>query len=168
MKLFSANIEDLRTLYIANMKRALYMEQRITHALPTMIQKATDPQLVMAFESHLSQTQIHLAMVEEMLRRATNDAQTMTCKAINGLVSEAESSIKDASNPAVRDIALINACQQVEHHEIAVYGTLRSWAILLGLPEDADMLDSILREEKQTDKLLSAISDGVNLQTAAA
>lgn len=167
MKLFSANIEDLRTLYIANLKRALYMEQKITHALPTMIEEATDPQLTLAFQDHLAQTQIHLAMVEEMLRRATNDAQTVTCKAINGLVTEAENSIRDAGDPAVRDIALITACQQVEHHEIAVYGTLRTWATLLGLPEDAYMLESILKDEKETDKLLSAISDGVNLQAAA-
>jgi ferritin-like metal-binding protein YciE len=167
MKLFSANIEDLRTLYVANLKRALYMEQKITHALPMMIEKATDRQLATAFQDHLAQTHMHLAMVEEMLRRATNDAGMLTCKAINGLVSETENSIKDASDPAVRDIALITASQQVEHHEIAVYGTLRTWAILLGLSEDTYMLESILNDEKETDKLLSTISDGVNLQAAA-
>lgn len=167
MKLFSANIEDLRTLYITNLKRALYMEQKITHALPTMIEKSTDPQLAIAFQDHLLQTQMHLAMVEQILRRATNDTEMLTCKAINGLVTEAENSIKDASDPTVRDIALITAGQQVEHHEIAIYGTLRNWAILLGLPEDANMLESILEDEKAADKLLSSISNDVNLQAAA-
>src|SRR4051812_11896640 len=32
MKLFSANIEDLRTLYIDNLQKALDMEQKITAA----------------------------------------------------------------------------------------------------------------------------------------
>lgn len=167
MKLFSANIEDLRTLYITNLKRALYMEQKITHALPTMIEKSTDRQLAIAFRDHLLQTQMHLAMVEQILRRATNDTEMLTCKAINGLVTETENSIKDASDPAVRDIALITAGQQVEHHEIAIYGTLRNWAMLLGLPEDANMLESILEDEKAADKLLSSISNDVNLQAAA-
>jgi ferritin-like metal-binding protein YciE len=167
MKLFSANIEDLRTLYITNLRRALYMEQKITHVLPTMFEKSTDRRLATAFRDHLFQTQIHLAMVEEMLRRATNDADTRTCKAINGLVTEAENSIKDANDSVVRDIALITAGQQVEHHEIAVYGTLRTWATLLGLPEDARMLELILDDAKATDKLLNSISRDVNLQAAA-
>jgi ferritin-like metal-binding protein YciE len=167
MKLFSANIEDLRTLYITNLKKALDMEQKITDALPTMIEKSTDEQLATAFRDHLRQTEGHVANVEALVRKATGDADTETCKAISGLVTEAQDSIKDASDAGIRDITLIAAGQQVEHHEIAVYGTLRNWANILGLTEDARILDSILSEEKQADKLLSSISDGVNLQAAA-
>jgi ferritin-like metal-binding protein YciE len=167
MKLFSANIEDLRTLYITNLKKALDMEQKITDALPTMIEKSTDAQLATAFRDHLRQTEGHVANVEALVRKATGDADTETCKAISGLITEAQDSIKDASDAGIRDITLIAAGQQVEHHEIAVYGTLRNWANILGLTEDARILDSILSEEKQADKLLSSISDGVNLQAAA-
>ena len=71
MKLFSENIEDLRTLYIANLKKALDMEQKITKALPTMIEKSTDPQLATAFRNHLTETQGHVAKVESILRDAT-------------------------------------------------------------------------------------------------
>jgi ferritin-like metal-binding protein YciE len=167
MKIFSANIEDLRTLYISNLKKALDMEQKITDALPKMIDKSTDPQLATAFRDHLRQTEGHVASVEGLLRRITGDADTMTCKAISGLITEAEDSIKDASDSSIRDITLIACGQQVEHHEIAVYGTLRTWANILGLTEDARVLDSILSEEKQADVLFSSISDGVNLQAAA-
>ncbi|RZU40297.1 ferritin-like domain-containing protein [Edaphobacter modestus] len=167
MKLFSANIEDLRTLYITNLKKALDMEQKITDALPNMIEKATDPQLATAFRDHLRQSEGHVANVESLLRKTTGDAGTVTCKAISGLVTEAEDSIKDASDPSIRDITLIACGQQVEHHEIAVYGTLRTWATILGLTDDARILESILNEEKAADKLLSSISDGVNMQAAA-
>jgi ferritin-like metal-binding protein YciE len=167
MKIFSANIEDLRTLYVTNLKKALDMEQEITEALPEMIEKSTDPQLATAFRYHLQQTQGHVDKVETLLRNATGDADTMTCKAIGGLITEAEDSIKDASDAAIRDITLIAAAQQVEHHEIAVYGTLRTWANILGLTNDAQVLESILNEEKAADKLLSTISDGVNMQAAA-
>jgi ferritin-like metal-binding protein YciE len=167
MKMFSANIEDLRTLYITNLKKALDMEQKITDALPKMIEKSTDPQLATAFRDHLRQTEGHVANVEALVRNATGDADTETCKAISGLVTEAEDSIKDASDTGIRDITLIACGQQVEHHEIAVYGTLRTWANILGLTEDVRILESILNEEKEADKLLSTISDGVNLQAAA-
>ena len=162
MKLFSENIEDLRTLYIADLKKALDMEQKITKALPTMIEESTDPQLATAFRNHLTQTQGHVAKVESLLRDATGEAGTSTCKAISALITEAEDSIKDAGDESIRDITLIASAQQVEHHEIAVYGTLRTWAELLGQDGAADTLEGILEEEKYADELLSSIADTVN------
>jgi ferritin-like metal-binding protein YciE len=162
MKLFSENIEDLRTLYVTSLKKALDMEQKITKALPTMIEKSTDPQLATAFRNHLTETQGHVAKVQTLLREATGDDSTGTCKAISALITEAEDNIKDAAEPSIRDITLIASAQQVEHHEIAVYGTLRSWAELLGQDGAANTLESILEEEKNADELLSTISDSVN------
>jgi ferritin-like metal-binding protein YciE len=162
MKLFSDNIEDLRALYIANLKKALDMEQKITKALPTMIEKSTDTRLAKAFRDHLQQTQGHVTQVEGLLHSATGEADTSTCKVISALISEAEDGIKDAGDTSIRDITLIGAAQQVEHHEIAVYGTLRSWAELLGDDNAADVLENILEEEKEADELLSTISDTVN------
>ena len=167
MKLFSANIEDLRTLYIDSLQKALDMEQKITKALPTMVEKASDPDLSTAFNNHLEQTRGHVAKVESILRNAIGDAKTTTCKVIGALTTEAEDNIKDAKDPGIRDISLIASAQQVEHHEMAVYGTLRTWAQILGRKEEAVMLESILREEKQADELLSSIADRLNLQKAA-
>jgi len=143
------------------------MEQQITEALPTMIEKSTDPQPATAFRDHLQQTHGHIDKIASLLNDATGDAETITCKAIDGLITEAEDSIKDATDAAIRDIILIAAGQQVEHHEIAVYGTLRTWAMLLGRPVDAQLLQSILNEEKAADKLLTSLSEGINLQAAA-
>jgi ferritin-like metal-binding protein YciE len=167
MKLFSANIEDLRTLYIENLKKALDMEQKITKALPNMVQKSTDQELATALNNHLRQTQGHVAKVEALLRNATGDASTATCKVINGLITEAEDSIKDATDVNIRDVTLIADAQQVEHHEIAIYGTLRTWASILGLTSDAEVLQSILKEEEAADELLTGIAGHVNLQAAA-
>jgi ferritin-like metal-binding protein YciE len=167
MKLFSENIEDLRTLYVANLKKALDMEQKITKALPTMIEKSTDPQLATAFRNHLTETQGHVTKVQSLLRDATGDTSTSTCKAISALITEAEDNIKDAAEPSIRDITIIASAQQVEHHEIAVYGTLRTWAELLGQDGAANTLEGILEEEKNADELLSTIADSVNTIAAA-
>lgn len=167
MKLFSSNIQDLRTLYIENLKKALDMEEEITDALPKMIDKTTDPDLRTAFENHLRQTEEHVAKVESLLSNLTGQPDTVTCKVINGLITDAEHSIKDAAAADIRDVTLIAGAQQVEHHEIAVYGTLRNWAGLLGLSGDAQILESILAEEKAADKLLTSISENANLQAAA-
>jgi ferritin-like metal-binding protein YciE len=167
MKLFSANIEDLRTLYISSLQKALDMEQKITDALPKMIEKSTDPDLTRAFQNHLQETRGHVDRVEALLHRSTGEASTETCKVINGLTTEASDTIKDVTDPSILNIALIGAAQQVEHHEIAVYGTLRTWANILGETQDAAVLEAILREEENADEILSSISDHVNIQAAA-
>jgi ferritin-like metal-binding protein YciE len=167
MKLFSANIEDLRTLYISNLKKALDMEQKITKALPDLVEKSSDSTLKTAFSNHLEETRGHVARVEALLRKHIGDAATETCKVINGLTTEASDTIKDVTDPSIRDIALVGAAQQVEHHEIAVYGTLRSWAMLLGLNDDAAALKFIESEEVKADQLLTQISERVNYEAAA-
>ena len=166
MKLFSAHIEDLRTLYVDHLKKALDMEQKITKSLPDLIQASTDPELSDAFRMHLDETQGHVSSIEGLLRNHIGEVSTETCKVIGSLSAEASDTIKDATDPDVRDVALIGAAQQVEHHEIAVYGTLRRWAEILGLDEDAAVIESIEAEEENADAVLSEIADRVNLEAS--
>ncbi|HEX4425834.1 MAG TPA: DUF892 family protein [Terriglobales bacterium] len=167
MKLFSAHIEDLRTLYITGLKKALDMEQKITKALPDLIENSSDSELAGAFRSHLEETKGHVSKVRALLQSNQGSDSTEACKVIDGLTTEASDTIKDVTDPAVRDIALIGAAQQVEHHEIAVYGTLRRWAEILGLSSDAAVLESIEVEEENADELLTEIAEAVNMQAAA-
>ncbi len=167
MKLISANIQDLRALYINNLQKALDMEQKITKALPDLINSSTDRELSTAFRNHLEETRGHASEVESLLRTNTGEAGTETCKVIDGLTTEASGTIKDVTEPQVRDIALIGAAQQVEHHEIAVYGTLRRWAEILKLSNDVSVLKSIEAEEGRADQLLTQISQKVNVMATA-
>jgi ferritin-like metal-binding protein YciE len=167
MKLFSAHIEDLRTLYISNLKKALDMEQKITKALPDLIENSSESELAQAFRLHLEETKGHVSKIQALLQNNQGDDSTETCKVIDGLTAEASDTIKDVTHPSVRDIALIGAAQQVEHHEIAVYGTLRRWAEIIGLSSDASILKSIEAEEERADELLTHIAGMVNTQAAA-
>lgn len=164
MKLFSANIQDLKSLYIQNLQKALDLEQKITKNLPVMIESTSDQQLAAGFRKHLEQTQGHAAKVESLLEKHTGSASAETCKAMDGLATEGSDTIKDVKDPAVRDIALIAAAQQIEHHEIAVYGTLKNWARVLGLSDDIQVLESIEKDEILTDNLLTQIASSVNYQ----
>jgi len=167
MKLFSAHIEDLRTLYITNLKKALDMEQKIAKALPDLIENAADPELADAFRLNLDETYGHVSTVESILRNHIGEKTTETCKVINGLTAEALDMIKDVTEPSIRDIALIGGAQEVEHYEIAIYGTLRRWAEILGLDEDAALLESIEAEEENADAVLTEIAERVNFEATA-
>jgi ferritin-like metal-binding protein YciE len=167
MKLFSAHIEDLRTLYISSLKKALDMEQKITKALPDLIENSSDPELAEAFTNHLEETKGHVSKIRGLLLSNEGDDSTETCKVIDGLTTEASDTIKDVTEPSVRDIALIGAAQQVEHHEIAIYGTLRRWAEIIGRSSDVPILESIQEEEEKADELLTEIAGTANMQAAA-
>ncbi|HWB32359.1 MAG TPA: ferritin-like domain-containing protein [Acidobacteriaceae bacterium] len=162
MNFLSENVDDLRELYIDELKKMLSMEQQITDALPKMIEKASDPQLKQAFQSHLQETQQHVTRVEEILRECTGETDTEKCKVLAALVSEAEDTIGDTPEGAVRDAALIAGAQAVEHHEMACYGTARNFARILGESAQEDLLQRTLDEEKHADHLLTQISNRVN------
>lgn len=168
MKIFSANLESLGELYNNHLEKALDMEQQITKALPMMMDKATDMQVKQALQSHLQETETHV----EKLKQLLGNDETSTCKAMSGLLTEGSDAMKDVKDTDLRDVVIISGCQEVEHHEIAVYGTLKNWARLLGLQQDVAILESIERDEVHADKLLTEISSRVNseasMQRAAA
>jgi ferritin-like metal-binding protein YciE len=168
MKLTSEHLKSLHELYIAHLKKALDMEREITKALPTMAEKSSTPELANAFRTHLRETEGHVSRIEQILNRQTGSASSETCKAIGALITEAKDGIKDAKDDAtVLDATLIASAQQVEHHEMAVYGTLRSWAQLMGHNEDVGLLESTLKEEKAADEKLTRISSEANARAAA-
>ena len=168
MKLTSEHLKTLHALYLDHLEKALDMEKEITKALPKMVEKSTTPELATAFRSHLKETEQHVSRLEQILNRHTGSAKTETCKTIGALITEAENGIKDAKDDAtVLDVTLIAAGQEVEHHEIAVYGTLRSWAQLMGHNDDVSLLESTLKEEKAADEKLTRISVQANARAAA-
>jgi ferritin-like metal-binding protein YciE len=168
MKFLSANLETLRELYRNQLRMLLSTEQQITEALPTMIGKATDVQLKQAFQSHLQETRVHVTRVQQILTEEMNSAEPIKCKVLAALVSEAEDMIKDATDLAVRDVALIAAGQRVEHYEIASYGAVRRWAQILGEAEHAALLGKTIEEEGHADHLLTSIADRVNVDAEKA
>lgn len=169
MGIFITDLNNLRELYLDTIKRTLNSERQIADkGLPAMIEKSTNPQLADAFRLHLIETKHHIVRLERILDAASGEADETHCKVTAALISSAESNVSEASSDTLRDVVLIAAGNQVEHHEIAVYGTLRTWAQILGENQDAALLDKTLQEEENTDKLLSQLSKRINVAAVAA
>jgi ferritin-like metal-binding protein YciE len=54
MGLFTRDIKTMDDLFMHTLQDIYYAERQITKARPKMIEKATDPQLRQAFQTHLS------------------------------------------------------------------------------------------------------------------
>lgn len=141
------------------------MERAIAEkGLPALIAVTSDTVLRSGLESHLVETKVQAQRLEKILTDLTGEVDTENCKAIHAIISEASDSLKDAGDEVVRDVTIIYCGQQVEHHEIAVYGTLRAWADLLDRDDDMDLLDLSLQEEKNADVTLSQSADEINVE----
>jgi ferritin-like metal-binding protein YciE len=140
-------------------------EQQLVKALPKMAKNATSDELRQAFETHLEQTHQHLERLDKIISDLDLSAGRHKCKAMEGLIAEADELLKADAVDAVRDAAMIGAAQRVEHYEIAGYGTARTYAEMLGHAEAAQLLQQTLDEEKETDELLSGLAlSSVNVE----
>jgi ferritin-like metal-binding protein YciE len=167
MGFFSKDIKSLDDLFVHTLRDIYYAEKQIEKALPKMIEKATSLQLRAGFEKHLTETQGHIARVEEVFELHGVKAKQVNCPAIDGILEEADELTGEVDDKQVLDAALIAAAQAVEHYEITRYGTLIAWAKELGRSDCAAVLAKNLKEEEATDKRLTQLAEsGVNLQAA--
>jgi ferritin-like metal-binding protein YciE len=77
---------------------------------------------------------------------------------MEGLIEEGKELMEEDAEPEVLDAGLIGAAQKVEHYEIAGYGTVRTYAQMLGNEEAARLLQQTLDEEGMTDKKLTKLA----------
>jgi ferritin-like metal-binding protein YciE len=80
---------------------------------------------------------------------------------MEGLIAEGEELLEEHDESEALDAAMIAAAQRVEHYEIAGYGSVRTFANMLGLGDHADLLQQTLDEEGQTDKRLTTLAETV-------
>lgn len=154
-----ANVSSLQDWYIDCLRDIYDAETRITEALPKMEKAATTPALKNAFKTHLTQTEEHVKRLERVFEITGQTPRGKKCKAMEGLLKEGAEILDENMAPEVRDAALIGAAQKVEHYEIASYGTIRTYAELLGQNQAAKLLEQTLNEEKETDKLLTSLAE---------
>jgi ferritin-like metal-binding protein YciE len=162
MKLHSSHIDNLRKLYVDQIQHLHSAESQIIEALPKMIEAADETELKRSLQTHLQETREHLSRIEQILGESIHKLEAKKNKAMSAIITEGDDIIKDAMNTPVRDAGIITAAQRVEHYEIAVYGSVRNFAQIMGETEQASLLQQTLDEEKHTDEVLSEISTSAN------
>lgn len=159
-------IMTLADLYLDQIQDMHSCERQIIKALPKMAKAATQPRLKDGFNHHLEETKEQLERLNRILGDLGKGPGRKVCQAAAGLIEEGAELIEADADEEVRDAGLICAAQKIEHYEIASYGCLRTFAVLLGRTADAKALDKTLNEEKTADQSLTALA--MNLVNAEA
>lgn len=143
--------QRLQTIYWA--------ESELIKTLPRLKAQSNSQELQAAITEHLAQTQMHITRLEQIFSALKEKAEAVKCQALHGILKQGEVTISQAEEGPVRDAAIIDACQLVEHYEIASYGTMAAYAKVLNEKQVLDLLLKTLTEEKKSDQSLSAIAD---------
>jgi ferritin-like metal-binding protein YciE len=146
-------LDELRDLYDA--------EKQIMKALPKMAEAAHATKLKSGFEMHLRQTNNHVSRLEQIFDKLGEKPTGEKCDGMQGLLKEGEKFIGNTDAGPVRDAGLIAAAQRVEHYEMAAYGSVKSFAKILGQKDAAALLEQTLQEEKDTDQKLTELAEGI-------
>lgn len=162
-----AAVDSLRTHLVEELTDLLDAEHQLTKALPKMATAATAKPLRVAFQKHLKETRGQIARLDKALRQLGEKPKRKTCEAMKGLLDEGESMMGKTPEGALRDAVMITAAQKVEHYEIASYGTVRTYARVLGETGVARLLEQNLKEEKAADVKLTTIAEGSVNEEAA-
>jgi ferritin-like metal-binding protein YciE len=157
-------MDSLHELFVEQLRDIYDAENQLVKALPKMAKAASNDELRSGFEHHLEQTKEHIDRLETIFNNLEEEPEGESCKGMAGLIAEGKEAIEADCDDDVKDAWLIAAAQRVEHYEIAAYGTVKSMASLLDEEEAAGLLEETLNEEKETDQLLTEISEEINAQ----
>ncbi|MDW5312976.1 ferritin-like domain-containing protein [Rhizobium sp. PL01] len=161
-----AETKKLKDLFLDTLKDVYFAEQKIVETLPKMEEAATSVQLKDAFAKHLAETKVHVERLEQVFEIVGEKPEAKTCDAILGITDEGAEIMEEYNGSPALDAGLLAAAQAVEHYEMSRYGTLRTWALELGLNDAAGLLQTTLDEEQATDLALTDIATSVVNQKA--
>jgi ferritin-like metal-binding protein YciE len=159
---------SLNDLLIQNLRRAYDVEKRLLKALPKMRDAATSEELTHALQTHYEETEVQVDRLDQIFGWLGETPKAQTCGAIKGILDDGKQVLNLEGDADLKDAALIAAAQEAEHLEIAVYGTLRTWAAIVGKNEVMQALEVTFEEEKAADALLTNIAGTLNLRAAHA
>jgi ferritin-like metal-binding protein YciE len=150
---------SLKDLYAQKLQQILDAEEQVLDAGPHLAREVDDEQLRIALHQHLRESEEHVERLRQVMEHRGLKAKSLECISIRALIKEAQTMMASIEDPDTIDAFVIAAQQGIEHHEIAAYGTARTWARQLGFTDDAEILQQTLDEEGRADRMLTSIAE---------
>lgn len=154
-----SSVENLRELFLDEVKDLLNAERQLAKALPKMIHAATSVPLKDVLAAHLRETEGHIDRLETILADLGEAPGGKKCRGMEGILEEGSEMISNVAVPAL-DAALVNSGQRVVHYEIGGYGVIQEWARTLGYRSAEKLIAKTLEEEKAAHVKLSELAKG--------
>ena len=149
---------EVRELLVEELKDTFSAEKQALRCMQKALRSATAPALKEGIQLHIEQTQVQIERLEQAMEKLEMRPGRKVCEAMRGLVEEAQSSIQEQDKGPIMDLVIVAGMQRIEHYEISAYGTNIALADALGEKEVSKLLNETLKEEKETDVILTKIT----------
>ncbi len=140
------------------MRELFSAEKEQARNLPRMARECENEELRQALERHVETTRQHINRLEQAFEELGKKPRASKSESVKGLVEDGKEIAGAKGDDIVKEAAIIAAAQQIEHFEIAGYGTCATWAKQLGHNRVAELLHETLEEEKRNDQQLSELA----------
>ena len=151
--------DELAKLMTEQLRDAYSAEKQALRAMTRMVKKASSQALQDAIQRHIQQTEGQIERLERALEAVGGRPGRKVCEGMRGILEEAQMEVEDEDRGAKMDALIVAGMQRVEHYEIAAYGTMAALAKAAGEQEVARLMAETLKEEKETDALLSDLAE---------
>lgn len=157
--------ESLESVFKTELTEVYFAQQQLGKAYDKMSKAAGNPGLKKIFEGQVHNTALQIGRLEKCMEMLEIKPDATYADVVSGLIKASEQIISNYNEGSVRDTALIAAAQKIEHYGISAYGTLRTFATLMGRVQCATLMEENKDEEAETDAMLTKLAITIN-QTA--
>ncbi len=160
-------MESVQDLLITGLTYALDFDNKAAQVAGKMAQAASNKDAKEIFEQSVTKGKEYAQRLEQVFGQLNVPVKTNENEIAKAMGTEVENMISNTDATPVRDAALIVAANQMQHYRIAVYGSLETYAKLLGKNDAAKLINQSMEDSKGGDaKLTKVAEEQVNQQAA--
>ena len=152
-------MQTVEELMLTGLTYTLDFENKVSEAAKKMAQASTNPELKQAFEKSATKGKEYAQKVEQTFKNLGKPVKTEENHIALAMITEVEHMISNSDAGPVRDAALIVAANQQQHYRIGSYGSLETYAKLIGKQDGAKGLTENLEDSKGGDAKLTKIGE---------
>ncbi len=147
-------------LFQSELQKLYSVENQIINVLPKLVKNAQSDELRQLLSDHLKETKNQAKRLEDIGAEIDISFDGKQDMGIKGILEEGQTTLKEVSNPLLKDTVIISGSEKVEHYEMAAYDAGIALAKKLGMDEVAETLEESYNEEKKSADLLKGMIEG--------
>jgi ferritin-like metal-binding protein YciE len=152
-------VVNLHQLLDYDAKKFVSAEIQLRDALKAWIDEAFSMKLKSVLQRYLEHVITHKEKMEHFIADEEIYSISLANRIIRAFIEETNEKIGECADPEVKDAALLECVQSINHFKISAYGSASAFANELGMTKSAELFHEAEASEKQIDDRLSQLAE---------
>lgn len=152
-------IGSLKDLFIEQGRELYDASRQEQKELPSLRQQARNSDLKKIIDRQITTARDQSERIEKAFKKLNVNPEGVKNSCCESMIKRAQELAGQSATDEVRDAAIINSIQRLNHNKITGFGSLTAYAREIDQPEIASSLHKSLEEERGIDKDLSRLAE---------